>query len=445
MSRYDRQKMQKWWQQESMGNAKVAIIGAGDLGFFCALPLCCMGIGDVTLFDTRTVKDATYPLGGKTGEPEARAIADYLIQINPEIRVQGKTVKIDQFSTSNLAPYEALIDCSNSQKTTDTVYEYAMKNNKPLLSMRRTPGGGELAATPNKTTAPPSAEKDPATAMILGGAAAEEIRKHFNPMSPDETVLGEVIQYDQHHPDRFYKGQRKATRPAGAFDPGDASVAVIGAGGTGCFTILGLVTLGVKTLFQYDNDMVEATNLNRQFLHYDQVHKYKTDSIVAKLAPYAKGTLTGKTVRIVEQNIQQELGKPSYLIDCVDNNQTRTVMNQHSQTNQIPFIKMGVTTKLAEVITIVPRATPCLNCYLDIHNQPEARPVHCTEQKEPSVVTTNQIAAGIALKEFENLVRGQAPLLGVIKYSSTAPARFYTDRPTLSNCSCGYAGPYSGG
>jgi molybdopterin/thiamine biosynthesis adenylyltransferase len=452
--------MQKQWDQTKLEKASVAIVGAGELGFFTALPLTCMGIGEIVLYDPALVTEETYPLLGKKGEHLSGAIAEYLCKVNDLVRVQGKSIRIGNNSMPNLAPYPVLIDCSNNQKTTDLLSEYVRKNNeaatkeedkKALISLRQSIGGGELCASPNKATARPSDAKDPASAMLLGGMAAGEIRKLFNPMSEHETVLDVVVQYDQYHDKRFYTGPRTPSKPLGAFDPSSCNVAVIGAGGTGCFTNLGLAMLGIGNLSIYDNDTVDATNLNRQFLHYDQVEKYKVDSITAKLKPYMKGALDeknvrihGKNVRIEEANIAQEVGKPSYLLDCVDNRQTRAVMSRYSQQTGVPFIKMAVTTSLSEVIVTVPGQTPCLNCYLGLYEELPQRPIHCTEQKEASVVMTNQIAAGIALKEFENLVRGQRPLIGVLRYSSTAPQRLFLDQPSLEECACGYSGPYRG-
>lgn len=438
-SRYARQTTIPGWDQEKLRNSKVAIVGAGELGFFTALPLVCLGVGKIEIFDNTPVTAEAYPYIGRRGNPKSMVVADYLGKINPNVKVTGNRTKIDMFSTPNLAPYDVLVDCGNDQKTTDLIYDYAKGKNKYLIGVRRSLGGGEIAALPHKVSAPAKKEPDPGADMLLGGIAAEEVRKTINPLTVDDKILDQKMQYDQFHGRRFYQGDRAATSDPGRFDPGTLRTVVIGAGGTGCFGNLGLVLMGVGELTFYDYDKVDNTNLNRQFLHYDSVGEYKVDSLVKKVATISKGKVYGKNKQITADNIR-EIGKPDYLIDCVDNVRTRSDMNRYSQTKKIPLIKIGTNERQAEVVVCVPGETPCLNCYTNIDELVAATPEHCDQNPVPSVVTSNQIAVGIALKEFENLVRGIPPFIGTLNYHASAPSRGFGSDPELFDCGCGYRG-----
>ena len=114
--------------------------------------------------------------------------------------------------------------------------------------------------------------------------------------------------------------------------------------------------------------------------------------------------------------------KPDILIDCVDNFETRALLNKFATKYKIPLISGGTSPLAGQVVVYFPGITSCLNCELDIERLAEERERQregCTDVPEGSVVTTNQIIGGIMVGELHRLLNGIKLFPGVIKYISS--------------------------
>lgn len=146
----------------------------------------------------------------------------------------------------------------------------------------------------------------------------------------------------------------------------DARVLVIGAGGLGAPVIAGLAGAGVGHLTILDDDRVDITNLNRQFIHpTDSLSEPKTASakaFVTRLNPDI--SVTCLTERFEKTTAEQSLSGQDLVIDCTDNPQTRYLANALCHKLQIPLIFGGAVRTDGQITSFLPKdpACPCLRC-----------------------------------------------------------------------------------
>lgn len=143
-------------------------------------------------------------------------------------------------------------------------------------------------------------------------------------------------------------------------------VFVAGAGGLGSAVIYYLSAAGVGEITICDSDSVELSNLNRQILHrHDRIGMKKSDSArvsASGLNPFI--TITSLTATIDKNNAEDIIGEPDLILDCLDNFDTRFVLNRVSVTRHIPMIHAGVSEFQGQITFLHPPETPCLECFI---------------------------------------------------------------------------------
>ena len=101
-----------------------------------------------------------------------------------------------------------------------------------------------------------------------------------------------------------------------------SSVAVFGIGGVGGFAAEALARAGVGSLTLVDNDVVAASNINRQLVAFeDTVGQYKTDvmrDIIKRISPETQVTAL-RLFYLPETAGQIDLKDFDYIVDAVDN------------------------------------------------------------------------------------------------------------------------------
>lgn len=150
-----------------------------------------------------------------------------------------------------------------------------------------------------------------------------------------------------------------------------STVFIAGAGGLGSPVSIYLAAAGVGELWICDADTVELSNLNRQILHTDaRIGEPKTVS-----ATRALGALN-PTVKVLtfaeyldESNVARIVGQPDIVVDCLDNFETRYLLNAYCIQRKIPFVHGAVHGMIGQVTFLSPPDTPCLQCLV-----PEAPP-----------------------------------------------------------------------
>lgn len=168
-----------------------------------------------------------------------------------------------------------------------------------------------------------------------------------------ELTREEVERYARHLllPELGMVGQRRLRA---------ARVAVVGAGGLGCPVLQYLAAAGVGTLTVIDDDLVEASNLQRQVLHgRDDVGRPKVESAAAALS--ALGTdsrVVPVRRRVTEQTAVDLLSGHDLVVDGTDNFPTRYVLDAAAAELGLPVVWASLMRSQAQTTTFwsTPRA-----------------------------------------------------------------------------------------
>uniref|UniRef100_A0A8C7IKR7 SUMO-activating enzyme subunit 2 n=1 Tax=Oncorhynchus kisutch TaxID=8019 RepID=A0A8C7IKR7_ONCKI len=166
-------------------------------------------------------------------------------------------------------------------------------------------------------------------------------------------------------------------------------VLVVGAGGIGCELLKNLVLTGFKNIEVIDLDIIDVSNLNRQFL-FQKKHVGKSKAQVAKesvlqFCPTANITAYHDSIMNPEYNV--EFFRNFMLVmNALDNRAARNHVNRMCLAADIPLIESGTAGYLGQVTVIKKGLTECYECQpkptqktfpgCTIRNTP-SEPIHC--------------------------------------------------------------------
>lgn len=138
-----------------------------------------------------------------------------------------------------------------------------------------------------------------------------------------------------------------------------AHVAVVGAGGLGSPVLLALAAAGVGTLTVIDDDVVEASNLQRQVMHaLADVGEPKVDSAARRIAGLSPETeVHGRRTRIDPTNAKDLLAGADLVIDGSDTFDTREAVAAACEASGTPLV-WGTVQEFAAQVTVFWSAPP---------------------------------------------------------------------------------------
>ena len=153
------------------------------------------------------------------------------------------------------------------------------------------------------------------------------------------------------------EGQEKLSR---------AKVLVCGAGGLGSTVLTSLASVGIGTIGIVDNDVLELSNLNRQYIHkFENIGKIKVESAKTWINEFNPEIVVNTyQARLDENNYRDIVKDYDLIIDCFDSFQSKFLLNKIAVNTGKTLIHGGVTEFFGQVTTIIPRKTACLNCIL---------------------------------------------------------------------------------
>ncbi|WP_297510130.1 ThiF family adenylyltransferase [Thermococcus sp.] len=139
-----------------------------------------------------------------------------------------------------------------------------------------------------------------------------------------------------------------------------AKVAVVGVGGLGSPVAYYLAAAGVGTLLLIDEQKPELSNLNRQILHWEEdINKNpKPLSAKWKLERFNSDVKIETFVgRLTQENADDVLAGVDVVVDCLDNFETRFMLDDYVHERGIPLVHGAVEGTFGQVTTIVPGKT----------------------------------------------------------------------------------------
>jgi len=201
-----------------------------------------------------------------------------------------------------------------------------------------------------------------------------------------------------------------------------AKVLVCGAGGLGSTVLANLASVGIGTLGIIDNDVLELSNLNRQYIHkFANIGKVKVESAKQWINEFnPEINVNTYPIRLDENNYGEIVKDYDFIMDCFDSFQSKFLLNKIALQTGKTLIHGGVTEFFGQVTVIVPGKTACLNCIL---SEPDANVVKGV--LSPAVTTIASIEAMEAVK----LILNSQSRLGLGVNEAQQQEAFATPRP----------------
>ena len=151
----------------------------------------------------------------------------------------------------------------------------------------------------------------------------------------------------------------------------NATVLIVGLGAVGSWVACNLAESGVKNFILMDADVVDITNLHRQFSYTeDDLGKYKTDVLETRLQAYDKNIKVVKLNSFIDENSLNQLNEYhiDLMINCADKPNVDTTslwIGEYGMKRDIPHIIGGGYNLHLSLIgqTIIPGKCACVMCF----------------------------------------------------------------------------------
>jgi len=143
-----------------------------------------------------------------------------------------------------------------------------------------------------------------------------------------------------------------------------STVFIAGAGGLGSPVAVYLAAAGIGKMRICDFSDPELSNLNRQILHsVADIGKNKALSAAETLHginPHV--TVEPLTEKITSESVKRLVGESDIIIDCLDNFETRHVLNNFSVATGSPLVHGAIHGISGQITFMKSPQTPCLRC-----------------------------------------------------------------------------------
>ena len=197
-------------------------------------------------------------------------------------------------------------------------------------------------------------------------------------------------------------------REAGQQKLKDAAVLVSRVGGVGSVVAYELAAAGVGKLVLAHAGNVKPSDLNRQLLMtYDWIGKPRIESIARRLAelnPRLEIVAVGENID--DHNAGELVSQVDLIVDCAPLFPERFAMNRQAIQQRKPLIECAMYEMEAQIMTIIPGETPCLQCIFP------QQPPHWTRQF-PVLGAVSGTVACLGAVEAVKLITGMGtPLAG---------------------------------
>jgi len=204
-------------------------------------------------------------------------------------------------------------------------------------------------------------------------------------------------------PDRYHRQRLvEGIGDSGQESISKANVAIVGIGALGCMSSTMLARAGVGNMTLIDRDIVETTNLQRQVLFTEEdtdSQQPKADAASKHLKTFNSDiNITSFVEDLTARNIERLLGEVDVIVDGLDNFNTRYLLNDFAVKTNKPYMFAGVIAGQGNVMTIIPKQTPCLRCLF-----PEAPPAGLQETCDTAGVLSPAIGVAASCQTMDVL------------------------------------------
>jgi adenylyltransferase/sulfurtransferase len=195
----------------------------------------------------------------------------------------------------------------------------------------------------------------------------------------------------------------------------NAKVCLVGLGGLGCPAALQLAAMGIGYLRIIDRDVVERSNLHRQTLYDINSLYYPKVEIASKklsrLNPDVK--IDPIPTSLNSDNAEEMIKGMDVVIDGLDAIEPRYALNWACVKHKVPYVFGAAMEAYGNVSTIIPRETPCLECFSG-GLKDEILPKCGTVGVHPSLPS---IISSLEVSEAIRIILGKKPhLLNALLY-----------------------------
>ncbi len=185
----------------------------------------------------------------------------------------------------------------------------------------------------------------------------------------------------------------------------NANVVVIGAGGLGSPVLTYLGCAGVGSIKIVDLDTVDITNLNRQFFYAEEELGQAKATLAAQRIKRQNPHIQVVDIctKLTAENVDNILSEATVVVDCVDNIDTRIIVNEYCVTHDIPFVEAGID-GMYGFVTAVRKSSPCLACmgFMD---------ASVNKKEIPTLGVTAGIIGGLQANECLKIILGLEDVL----------------------------------
>jgi adenylyltransferase/sulfurtransferase len=227
-----------------------------------------------------------------------------------------------------------------------------------------------------------------------------------------------------------------------------AKILVIGAGAIGNEVLKNLALLGCGSIYIYDRDTIEISNLSRTVLFRSS----DRDQLKAETAARAVSDLNPDVrVRWFNGDIRFDLGlgllrRMNVVIGCLDNTEARLSINADCYRVGRPWVDAGIGQLNGQVRAYQPPDGPCYECSFTPEDYEQiAVPcnrlasIYSAEGKIPTTPTIASIMAGIQVQEALKLLRyeqwiGRTLVGKQLSYNGTVEYVSIDNLPTRVGC-----------
>jgi len=410
-NRLDRQLRIEGWNQQVLENAKIGVVGDNDLlASLYIMSTSALGINNIVVV--------------------APCLNDMLIEIAKKINLHFNLTCVEGFYTHpSMAELfngcNLIVDLSHYGLANKLLIEKGFRDRIPLIRGFCYEKNGEQGL---KVFSYLKGREWQALEQII--STYNLPNNHFDDGVLDIIITGIILEetknllMDQGASDNLISYNRPKITPSNH----QPKILIVGSGALGIFVGIGLAYSGFQNLIFMDPDTVEVTNLNRQVLFYNAIGKSKSKTLSTRL-----NTLfgTGSSAEIAYFDRNSNIEFYDTVFDCVDNFETRIILSEKCKKHKKILISGGTSPNAGQVVTYNPKddgPTPAelLGMYGIVEKRhPETyqrERAACIYQPDPSVIMTNQIAAGFMVDSYRMLVDGQKP--ENVFYDSTSNTKF---------------------